>query len=69
MKLRIYYGGYGVMFAVGVHQCRLISFAFQYQGWHTFKKDRATLRAVNALEKKGCLEVKGDQFRFRYPSK
>lgn len=66
--MKIYYGKTQPIKAVGKHQCKLLSFAHTYNGWHTFNtKDRATVRAVFGLKSKGCLEVIGDQFRFVYP--
>ena len=67
MKFTYYYGAEKPIVAIGKNQCRLLSFAEKYRGWHTFKQDRATVRAINALQAKGCLEIIGDQFRFRYP--
>lgn len=65
----IFYGAAKPIKAVGVNQCRVLEFAEKYKGWHTFKQDRATVRAVRALAVKGCLEIVGDQFRFTYPAK
>lgn len=67
MTLTVYYGNKTPIKAVGANQCRLLDFALVYKGWHTMRGDRATMRAVSALHRKGCLEVKGDQFRFCYP--
>lgn len=66
--LTIYHGASKPIKAVGVNQCRLLAFAEKYKGWHSFAQDRATKRAVKALESKGCLVVLGDQFQFVYPS-
>lgn len=66
--LTIYHGASKPIKAVGAHQCKLLAFSEKYRGWHTFAQDRATKRAVNALESKGCLIVAGDQFQFVYPS-
>lgn len=63
----IFYGAAKPIRAVGVNQCRLLGFAEKYKGWHTMASDRATRRAIRALQSKGCLEVAGDQFRFQYP--
>lgn len=65
--LTIYHGSSKPIRAVGRHQCNLLSFAEKYRGWHTFSQDRSTIRAVQSLTRKGCLEVIGDQFRFTYP--
>ena len=61
--LTIYYGAATPHKAVGKHQCALLSFAFKYKGWHTFKQDKATKQAIAGLVRRGCLEVTGDQFR------
>ena len=63
----IYYGAAKPMVARGVNQCRLLQFAEKFRGWHTFRNDVATKRAVMALHAKGYLQVSGDQFRFTYP--
>lgn len=65
--LKIWHGKETPIRAVGVHQVRLLAFAEKYRGWHTFSNDRTTRRAVQALQGRGCLEVVGDQFRFKYP--
>lgn len=66
--LTIYYGRATPIRAVGRHQCRLLGFAEKYRGWHSFAQDKPTIKAVHALQRKGCLEVIGDQFRFVYPA-
>ena len=68
MKLEIYYGAVKPIKAIGRNQCRLLSFAEKYRCWHSFKNDKATKRAIESLKRKDCLEVIGDQFRFKYPS-
>ena len=68
MKYTIHHGSDKPIYATGKNQVKLLSFAFEYRGWHTFASDRATTRAVRALENKGCLEVLGAQFRFVFPS-
>lgn len=65
--MTLYYGKPEPIKAVGKHQCKLLDFAHTYRGWHTFAKDRNTLKAVEGLQRRGCLEVIGDQFRFVYP--
>lgn len=67
MKLTIWHGKETPMVAIGANQCRLLGFAEKYRGWHTFKQDRPTKAAINALKNKGYIEVLGDQFRFTYP--
>lgn len=66
-SLTIYYGAAKPIRATGAHCVRLLSFAEKFRGWHTFKQDRATRNAVNSLQRIGCIEVSGDQFRFVYP--
>ena len=66
-SLTIYYGAEKPIKAVGKHQVKTLAFAEKYRGWHTFANDRATKRAVLSLQSKGCLEIIGDQFRFKYP--
>lgn len=56
-SLKIYYGAEKPYVAVGQHQVRLLDFAFNYRKWHSYAKDRATLRAVFGLEKRGALVV------------
>lgn len=67
-SLTIYYGAYQPIKAIGKNQVKVLTFAEKYRGWHTFANDRATKQAICALKSKGCLEVIGDQFRFKYPS-
>ena len=64
MVLTIHYGRQPLR-AVGHHQCRLLQFAFEYRGWHSYKQDRATTRAVQGLHRRGIVEVVGDQFRLK----
>ena len=65
----LHYGGKSPIVAIGKNQVNLLDFAFRFKCWHTYKKDRATLRAINALEKKGCLIVdrNSEQFIFTFP--
>ncbi len=65
----IFYGSSTPMKAVGKNQVRLLQFAEKYRGWHSYKEDRATLKALMALKEKGYLEVNMDtkQFQFKYP--
>ena len=66
MKLTIHYGGVTPAVAVGRHQCRLLEFAFKHQGWHSYAKDRDTLRAVEGLAKRGSIQLNlFGQFRFK----
>lgn len=59
------YCGYAVPYtAVGEHQCRLLGFAERYRGWHSFKNDRTTRRAIEGLARRGSIEVNDfSQFR------
>ena len=65
--LKIHHGTSNPMKAIGKNQCNLLGFAFDYPGWHSFTYDRATRRAVDALQGKGYLEVaryeRNGQFR------
>ncbi len=65
MKLTIYTGTKNPMVARGKNQCHLLEFAHNHKGWHTFKQNRATKRAITALEKKGYIEIDNDQFRLK----
>lgn len=62
----IHHGAAKPMRAVGRIQCHLLHFAEAHRGWHTFAKDAR--RTVDALQRKGYIEVAGDQFRFTYPA-
>lgn len=64
MKLTIHYGANKPVKAVGKHQCRLLDFTFHYRGWHSYKQDKTTKQAVAGLQRRGAIEVQGDQFRF-----
>lgn len=62
----VYDGSGRKLYARGKHQVNALDFAQKHRGWHTFlKNDRPALRAIRALEKRGVLETKGDQFRFK----
>lgn len=64
MKLTIHYGKRPLV-AYGRNQCRLLQFAFDHRGWHTYKNDQTTRRAVLGLRRRGLVEVVDDQFRFK----
>lgn len=67
-SLTIYYGASKPIKAIGKNQAKLLDFAYRYQSWHTYATDKNTLRAVKALQSKGCLVVNEyQQFRFTYP--
>lgn len=64
----IYYGAAKPIKAVGKNQCHLLEFAEKYPGWHSYAKDRATLKALEGLKRKKCIETnQHGQFRFVYP--
>lgn len=68
-SLTIYYGTTKPIKAIGKHQVKLLDFAYRYKGWHTFATDSNTMRAIQALNAKGCLELNQfGQFRFTYPT-
>ena len=65
MKLTIYHGTEKPAIAIGKNQCELLEFAERYRGWHSYSQDRSTLRAVEGLVRRGCIEVNNyEQFRF-----
>lgn len=67
-SLTIYYGNEKPIKAIGKNQVKILDFAYRYRGWHSYSKDRATLRALEGLLAKGYLEVNQfEQFRFTYP--
>lgn len=67
-SLTIWHGAIKPMRAKGVNQCRVLSFAERFKGWHYFADDKPTRRAIAALLKKGHLEQnESGQFRFTYP--
>lgn len=65
MKAIIYYGAEKPYVAVGEHQVRLLDFAFRYRKWHSYAKDRATMRAVSGLERRGALVVDREHGMFK----
>lgn len=67
-SLTIWHGREKPIKAIGKNQAKLLDFAFKYQGWHSYSSDKPTLRAIEGLVKRGCLEVNQyQQFRFTYP--
>lgn len=62
MKLKIYIGLQKPLVAVGKNQCHALAFAEKYRGWHTMKQDRATVKAIKGLARRGCVEISADQF-------
>jgi hypothetical protein len=52
---KIFHGDEKPLTAVGEHQCRLLAFADRYPGWNTYAKDRATLRAIEGLKRRGSI--------------
>ena len=55
--LRIYTGRSQPFTARGCNQIRLLDFAYKYQSWHTYGTDKATMRAVEGLERRGSIIV------------
>lgn len=55
MKLAIYHGKATPLVAVGKHQVNLLDFAFKYPTWHSYTDDKATLRAIAGLTKRGSI--------------
>ena len=54
--LVIYFGGLFPAKAVGKNQCRLLRFAHDNKGIHSYKSNcKATRKSVSALAKKGCI--------------
>lgn len=67
MKLTIYYGKEEPAMFVGKNQCKLGEFAYEFRGWHSYKpNDRATVRAIKSLVKKGHLQISGATNQFRW---
>ena len=67
-SLTIYHGTTKPIKAIGKHQAKLLDFAYRYPCWHTYATDRNTLRALKALQAKGCLLVNEyQQFKFVFP--
>lgn len=53
---------------MGKHIKRLLKFAIDYPGWHTYGKDRSTVDAVNNLARLGLIVVNEHrQFRLGIP--
>jgi hypothetical protein len=68
MTYRIFHGAAKPIIARGKHQCRLLEFLEKNKGWHSInRRCKATIKAMVGLEKKGCVEVLGEQCRFIYP--
>ena len=66
--MTIYHGKLQPMRVTGKNQCRMLAFAEQYRGWHTYATDKPTKRALDALVKKGYITTNEfGQFRFTYP--
>ena len=54
---------------MGKNQKRLLLFAIQYPGWHTWSKDRTTVDAVRAVSSAGFIETNEfRQFRIASPT-
>ena len=65
--LKIYHGAAAPLTAGGKHQVRLLGFAERYPGWHSYANDRATLRAIAGLERRGSIIVSRDTRQFAIP--
>lgn len=57
MKLIINHGTKSPLVATGKNQCNLLDFAFNHQSWHSYKNDRATLKAINKLVENKCILI------------
>jgi hypothetical protein len=70
-SLTIYHGTSTPIKAIGKHQVKLLDFAYRlkHKGWHSYANDKTTIKAVEALVKKGYLIInEHNQFKFIYPS-
>lgn len=65
---KIYCGNPKPLTAIGKNQCRMLQFAEKHQQWHSYGEDRATLRALEGLEKRGSIYVdrEAGQFAIAY---
>lgn len=63
----IFYGAEKPIKAVGKNQCRILDFAERYRCWHYMRDDRGSKVAYKALARKGCIEIEGIRYRFKYP--
>jgi hypothetical protein len=66
MKETIYYGKETPAILVGKNQINMGKFALEFRGWHSHTKDRATLRALKSLVKKGYLQQDRSLGMFRW---
>lgn len=63
-KLTIFLGRQsGPLVAIGKNQCRMLVFAERHRGWHTIGRGKADKRAAAGLQRRGCIEINGNQFR------
>lgn len=49
-------------------QVRMLKFAIDYRGWHTYSKDQDTYRTIKSLVKRGLLET-NEFWQFRLTTK
>ena len=65
---KVYHGAAKPLTAVGKRQVHCLRFAAEYPGWHSFARDRETVRAIAGLERRGSIIVnrKFRQFRIAY---
>ena len=54
---KVFHGKEKPLKAVGKNQSRLLEFAAKYPCWHSYATDKATLAAINGLEKRGSIVV------------
>ena len=60
--------GAAPLVAIGRNQCHALRFAEKYPGWHSFAKDRPTMRAIEGLRRRGSVVV-NDFGQFRIAQK
>lgn len=63
--LRIYTGRAEPFTARGANQINMLDFAYKYQSWHTYGRDKATMRALEGLERRGSIIVNRQTQQFR----
>ena len=65
--MRIYYGASSPIDVKGKKQCSYLEFAYENKGWHYMPDKSSDIKAVLALEKKGCIEIKDGRYKFKFP--
>jgi hypothetical protein len=64
MKLTIYHGTEKPFVAIGKNQCNMLDFAFKYPTWHYHSENRADIKAIVGLVKRGSIILNEyDQFK------